>query len=197
MILEEFVFLDVEASGLNRESYPIQIGYAWPTMDLRKKAFLIKPAEDWTFWSPASQEIHGFTREQCIEEGLSLDDAIDELEADLEGKRICSDVVEWDGFWLSRLYAAAGRVRTIRLEDVTNPYSLAVMAPGTTTTISTYQQCERWAAAVYPHTHKADEDAQQHAAILRALVDGEFRRQLRDRFHKVNRRAAITEGATT
>lgn len=197
MSIEEFVFLDIEASGLHQESYPIQIGYAWPTMDLRRKAFLIRPIDDWTFWSTESEAVHGISRQQLLDEGISVHDAIDEMEGDLAGKRVCSDVPEWDGFWLTRLYRAADRVRTKGLEGVENAYSAAIMeAEGSPTQVSVlklYNDCERWATQLYPHTHKADEDAQQHAAMARALFDSEFRNELRRRHGELKRLEA--EGA--
>jgi len=40
------IFLDLEASGLHRTSYPIEVG--WAFLDFTADGFLLRPAPDWT-----------------------------------------------------------------------------------------------------------------------------------------------------
>jgi hypothetical protein len=61
------IFVDLEASGLGPFSFPIEVG--WCTVTGEGEAHLIRPAPEWTDWCPASEKIHGITREQLAERG--------------------------------------------------------------------------------------------------------------------------------
>ena len=60
-------FLDIEASGFGRDSYPIEIGFvlsdgeAWCT--------LVRPESGWTHWDPAAEALHGITRDLALRHG--------------------------------------------------------------------------------------------------------------------------------
>lgn len=186
MILENYLFLDIEASSLNqRVSYPIQIGVATPTMSLSSEQFLIRPHEEWTDWSDQSQEIHGIERDRCVAEGIEVADAVERLRGMVAGKRVFSDVPEWDGFWLRRLLHAADARIELVLEDTMSAYADAIKASGRADGIKLYAQCSEWASRAYPHTHKADEDARHQAATMRGILDEEFRRHLREEYERL------------
>ena len=44
--------IDIEASGVGRRSYPIEVGYVMP--DARAVCMLIRPADDWQHWDESS-----------------------------------------------------------------------------------------------------------------------------------------------
>lgn len=60
--------IDIEASGLHPESYPIEIGlYNIDTGE--EYSSLIKPFSSWVYWDPNAELIHGISREQLEAEG--------------------------------------------------------------------------------------------------------------------------------
>lgn len=103
------VFLDFEASSLSKQSYPVEV--AWVFEDGRSRAFLIKPAPDWTDWSSEAEAIHGISREQLKREGVAVSIIADEMVETLSGHRLYASAPSWDGKWLSVLLRAAGRPR--------------------------------------------------------------------------------------
>jgi len=64
-------FLDIEASSLSMDSYPIEV--AWSDNYGTIESHLINPysVEYWTDWDYNAQQIHGISRKQCREEGIS------------------------------------------------------------------------------------------------------------------------------
>lgn len=102
------VFLDVEASGLHRGSYPVEIG--WVSHDLTAAdSFLVRPTPEWglTEWSPAAERVHGLSLPRLAAEGLPPSDAAERLNRRLEGAAVLTDSPSHDGRWLRALYEAA------------------------------------------------------------------------------------------
>jgi len=183
MLLENYLFLDIEASGLHPDSYPIQIGIAWPNMSIDSQQFLIRPVKEWTYWSREAEAVHGFSLDECRRDGVTVIEAVERLESLVAGRFVHSDVVAWDDFWLNQLYAAAGRERSFALHDVWDAYGAAVHSLGHV--VDPYHlcsQCLEWASRPYPHTHKADDDARFQAAAMRAIVDSEFRNEIKRQY---------------
>jgi len=110
------ICIDLEASGLAVESYPIEV--AWACTDSgRSDSFLINPASvsDWTYWDEYAEELHGIEPELLQREGISAAQACERLNRALEGQQVISDAFEYDSFWLNRLYQAAGMKPEFRL----------------------------------------------------------------------------------
>ena len=93
--------IDVEASGLDPDSYPIEIAVS---VDGQMREWLIRPKSAWTFWSVAAEGIHGISRDQLNSEGLPVEQVADELESFLSDKTVYSDAANWDQFWVFRLF---------------------------------------------------------------------------------------------
>jgi hypothetical protein len=112
------LFFDVEASSLGKCSFPIEIG--WCNVDGLGEAHLIRPNPDWTEWSPASERIHGISREQLAAEGEPVGLVARRAAAALanEGHAVLSDAVTYDQTWLDRLLAAGGSGVPIHLFDM-------------------------------------------------------------------------------
>lgn len=100
--------IDIEASGLHFDSYPIEIAifvggkyYSW----------LIKPEENWTYWCEKAEAVHGISRSLLIKEGLSASVVVEEISEILNNASgvIYSDADHWDEDWLSTLFYACGR----------------------------------------------------------------------------------------
>lgn len=103
-------FLDIEASGLSFESYPIEI--AWGADDGTLEEHLISPSSiaGWTHWDPAAEKIHRLQRERVLREGKAPDWICNRVDAQLSGKEVYSDNPDWDSMWLACLFDACGRV---------------------------------------------------------------------------------------
>jgi len=103
------LIVDCEASGLQAQSYPIQI--AWVDIATRETdEFYIKPHHTWQHWDYNAQDIHNIRREELMHTGLSVSDAARRfLDAVDHGNcRVYSDAPACEGFWLGRLLLTAG-----------------------------------------------------------------------------------------
>ncbi len=101
------ICIDLEASGLARESYPIEI--AWKCTETGENdCFLINPdtVPEWHYWDEFAEELHGIEPELLQQEGISADQACLRLNRALKGREVISDAFEYDGFWLRRLFEA-------------------------------------------------------------------------------------------
>jgi len=108
--------IDVEASGFGRGSYPIEIGFALE--DREVNSCLILPADSWTHWSDEAEAIHGISRDQLREEGLSVRDVALFLNEELRGKTLYSDAWSFDSSWIGRLFEEAELVQRFRIETI-------------------------------------------------------------------------------
>lgn len=105
----ELICIDLEASGLGAESYPIEV--AWKNdVTGEQDSFLINPdtAENWNYWDEHAEEMHGIEREELNAKGLDIISACKRLNQKLKDKILISDAVEFDLFWVTRLFDATG-----------------------------------------------------------------------------------------
>lgn len=116
--------LDLEASALDKGSYPIEIGCALiegASRPLRVWSALIEPTEDWTrdgVWSPQSQQVHGISIEDLRRNGLPVGIICDRLNTLLRSAAaVVSDAPMYDQEWLNRLFEAAGQEQRFILYD--------------------------------------------------------------------------------
>ena len=101
----ELVFIDIEASGLGADSYPIEV--AWKREDgAAQDSFLLNPeyVYGWDDWDEIAEDLHGISQAQLHEKGLRPDDACHRLNQALRDKVVVSDAPEYDLFWLERLF---------------------------------------------------------------------------------------------
>lgn len=111
------IIVDVEASGLHPDSYPIEI--AWFDFESGEHdSFLIKPASYWTYWDPIAESIHGIDQAELIMKGLSVFEASDRLLDRLRGRTVYSDAVPYDSMWIEALLEASGEIRTVAIDSV-------------------------------------------------------------------------------
>jgi len=100
-------FLDIEASSLSMDSYPIEI--AWSDPEGNIEGHLIDPCaiEEWTDWDYNAQQIHGLSREQCREEGVQPEWLCKRMnEAIPPGGILYADGGGFDASWIEALYSA-------------------------------------------------------------------------------------------
>ena len=116
--------LDVEASALERGSYPIELGVALvrrPSEPIGVGAKLIRPTADWLktgLWSKSSEAVHGLSLERVRLEGEPVEAVCDWLNGLLDTDTIvATDAPRYDQDWLDTLFAAAGRHQEFRIFD--------------------------------------------------------------------------------
>lgn len=117
----DLVFIDLEASSLSEDSWPIELGICWldEREKLRTQSKLIKPHPGWPLsgWSDASQKIHRI----ALAELENADDATDVAEWACEvlaGALLVSDAVDFDQMWLDRLMDTISSSRSLKLTSV-------------------------------------------------------------------------------
>lgn len=107
-------FIDLEASGIALDSYPIEVAVVFPGGEYQT---LIQPASYWDHWSYDAQDMHGLSREQLILEGTPPLAVAQEINCLFDGKTLCSDNPA-DCFWLDVLYEAAGIEATLEVKPI-------------------------------------------------------------------------------
>jgi hypothetical protein len=115
----DIICLDFEASGLGPRSYPIEV--AWrDAASGEQDSFLIDPSTvpGWTDWDEVAQGIHGLSREELHVQGIGAAAACWRLNRALEGRTVYCDALEFDHFWLRRLYDAAQMRPLFRLKGL-------------------------------------------------------------------------------
>jgi len=110
------VILDLEASGFGAESYPIEVGLALETG--ATACYLIRPHPDWRHWDPASERLHGLTRDQLVKFGRPVREVAQSLNRLLEAQTVYSDAWSYDHGWISRLFDAAGLLPGFKLDSL-------------------------------------------------------------------------------
>ena len=111
------LFLDIEASGLHEQSYPIQIGW-YDSQKATGDEYLIKPTEAWTHWSEAAEAIHNISRDSLDVNGLPTAEVCQLLNQQLASRLVYSDAVIMDQFWLDRLFQQHDEAQAFQLLDV-------------------------------------------------------------------------------
>ena len=109
-------FLDIEASGFGRDSYPIEVGFVLP--DGSVWCTLVRPQPDWTHWDPAAQALHGIERETALRHGRTALEVARELNERLRGRTLYCDGWAHDYAWLNLLFDAADTLPAFRLEHL-------------------------------------------------------------------------------
>ena len=68
--------IDIEASGLDIESYPIEVGLLFNSSVY---TWLIKPEPKWQYWDDAAEKIHGISRQHLLQHGMDAKQAAIEI----------------------------------------------------------------------------------------------------------------------
>jgi len=108
--------LDIEASGFGLGSYPIEVGFIQP--DGQAWCSLVRPLADWQHWDPNAAAVHHITRDQLQLRGRSPQEITAVLNDRLHGQTVYSDAWAHDYTWLNRLYEAADRTPSFKLESL-------------------------------------------------------------------------------
>lgn len=163
--LPGLVFVDCESSGLATPSYPVEVGLAW--CDRRSEALLIRPHESWDawVWSAEAEEVHGLSRADLMG-GADPEEAVAWLEERVAaGGEAVSDSPAWDGYWLDRLYEAAGRRRPFALRPVRAV--VETLVAGLADPERAWRSAESMAVTTCAPSHRAADDALYWAEAVR------------------------------
>lgn len=153
------ICIDLEASGLAADSYPIEI--AWACADTgRSDSFLINPdsVPGWTYWDEYAEELHGIEPEVLQRDGISAAAACRRLNRALEGQKVVSDAFDYDSFWLRRLYRAV---------DMQPAFELVGL-----NAVLTGEQCIQYQfiARTQFRRHRAMQDVEDLVSAIRTLL---------------------------
>lgn len=161
--------VDVEASGLCRGSYPIEVGVAW--LDGRVMSWLIRPTAEWLergVWDPAAEALHGISLEQLAAEGRLAAEVAEEVMAVLTEQLPHSDAVGADDAWLASLMAVIGH-RYLRLEPL-DDILREVTAGINIDRAAEVERAMAQASTRWPRQHRAGDDAARLAEMVRILA---------------------------
>lgn len=163
-------FVDFEASGGGRESWPIEFGWACivPSaeggLSTAGWSRLIRPHESWpeSGWSRHAAAVHGIPRhalDAAQDPRLIAKKALSVL--DNPGLVVVSDSPVNDQFWLDRLLDTIGAAGRVRIEKVNKPLNGLVAAEGVA-------EMKLWLSR-NKGPHRAGEDARRLAdAVIHA-----------------------------
>jgi hypothetical protein len=108
--------LDIEASGIHPQSYPIEVGIMLENGDAY--CSLIKPPAEWTYWSKEAEAIHGISLKDLHEYGKQPVEVAGQLNNLLQQSTVYSDCWTLDNPWLIKLFQQASIEQTFKLTDV-------------------------------------------------------------------------------
>jgi len=148
--------IDFEASGLGKESYPIEV--AWGDARNSVTSFLLNPQkmDNWTDWDPRSLEFHHIPREKLIKKGEDPKRIAEIMVKELAGKTLYSDEPRYDKMWKDRLLRDSGYdPELIRIKNL--KYFLNKMIKATSPKMKFTDLLEEFSAKTkIPHRAGAD-----------------------------------------
>ena len=115
--MKEIAIIDIEASGLHFDSYPIEVAVL---VRGECKSWLIKPELKWQYWCETAESLHGIKRSLLEEEGLPVFEVAQQLNDFLSESDtvLYSDAHRWDDDWTDTLYFAAKVERRFYIDSI-------------------------------------------------------------------------------
>ena len=167
--VEKLLVIDIEASGLSPDSYPIEVGVHNLTDNEKVYASFIKPLESWEHWDYNAEEVHNIPRDIAVSHGKESKEVCKKLNELLAGHTVISDSVAFDGMWLDRLFEDSQIEMKFKLVGVFN-----IVDPDFYKTLSL-----KLKNRVAPH--RAYADAQQLSLIIKQVLD--LQEKINERFN--------------
>lgn len=99
------IIIDVEASGFDPMSYPIEIGVVFDNGV--RYSTLIKPVKEWVYWDSKAESLHHIQRNTLMQNGKSVFDVAVKLNELLQDKTVYTDGWVVDQPWLDNLFFQA------------------------------------------------------------------------------------------
>lgn len=122
--LSDLSLIDIEASGLHIDSYPIEIAIL---VNGEIFSWLIVPEHSWRHWDQAAERLHGISRDQLVNHGQKaryVADAINDTIANTNGL-LYSDAAAWDTEWIKTLYDTVGALPQFHILPISDLLSEA------------------------------------------------------------------------
>ncbi len=157
--------IDVEASGLGRGSYPIEVGIVKPNGETF--CTIIRPPPEWQHWDAAAEALHGIERQVLLEHGCEPLEVARALNQRLAGEVVYSDAWGNDSSWLALLYDTAGISQHFRLQSLRSIMTEAQTA--------CWHEVKQQVVREYGYRrHRASHDAQilQETFLRTAMLTG-------------------------
>lgn len=112
------IFLDVEASSLSGDSYPIEISWNFPSGEI--ECHLINPylyPREYDDWSPDAQACHGLSREYLMDRGEAPIFVVERMLDALSDQNVYSNAPGFDELWIRRLFSAVDKNMSLQFMD--------------------------------------------------------------------------------
>jgi len=168
-------FLDVEASSLSMDSYPIEV--AWSDNYGTIESHLINPylVGHWTDWDYNAQQIHCISRKLCREEGISPEKLCKRMKNSISrGEVIYADGGSFDRNWIDVLFQEGTQLGYAKFDIV---HSDAVMLPllqkiekDEKKCWQLYEQLKLEARKIVKDRHRATVDVQYLIELYRLCI---------------------------
>jgi hypothetical protein len=118
------LFVDIEASSLAMNGYPIEIGWA-PVIGadgkLASVSHMVRATLDWRedgHWAEDSAKVHGIVREDLERNGRDVIDLLPILGRTFEHHLLVTDAPDTDLRWMAQIHEAVDRPFPWRLHDL-------------------------------------------------------------------------------
>lgn len=166
--------IDIEASALGEQSYPIEIGLA-NVKSGEVRSWLVRPTELWLneyIWAADSALIHNIPRQMLIDEGVPSEQVIEEMKEFL-GRRpkLLSDDEDCDKSWLTTLKGEIDfPMSPFFVDDFQELAWDLTCAAGRAQDVAFLYQLEHEAQSRFSQQHRAGPDARRNAEILRIIA---------------------------
>ena len=111
-------FIDIEASGLSEDSFPLEIG--WTIDGDYVESFLVKPDKQWNInsWSNEAKKLHNIELKDVIDFGNENEKIAKKMNEDLEGFVLLSDSVSHDIRWVNMIFSASLIERKFKIVSI-------------------------------------------------------------------------------
>lgn len=154
----ELICIDIEASGLGPDSYPIEVAWKCDSSGAQDE-FLIDPAsvEGWDYWDEFAEELHCIEHEQLGRKGITAAQACERLNAALAGKTLTCDAYDFDLFWMRRLFHSQQMPMRFRIQGIER--------------LLTPEQCEAYRKSTRFRRHRALRDVEDQLGAIRQLLE--------------------------
>lgn len=115
--MKDIAVIDIEASGLHMDSYPIEVAIL---KQGEVRSWLIKPKSSWTHWCDTAETLHGISRRELNDRGQKIEQVVEEIDAfmgEFTGS-LYSDAQVWDADWIDTLYFAGNQSRLFKIDSI-------------------------------------------------------------------------------
>jgi hypothetical protein len=158
--------MDIEASGLYEDSYPIEIAWSVADGSVERHMLRVDDIPEWTTWSDAGQVQHEISPRMLSTHGEPPRAVAQRMNEALGEATVYVDALAWDQAWINTLFDAVGVEPTFRLASLTEGL----------TRWMTHEQLKMLLGGPGPHYADVEEAAERRRLIrqMEACARGEL-----------------------